>query len=231
MNVLITGCSSGIGYELSLRFASEAHNVVAVSRNEKALLALKNNYPQNITIAVYDITNPEPEHLLQILKDNNFNHLDIIINNAGLLISKPFEEITLQDFEKSYATNVFAPAMLVQKLLPLLKASKNKKHIVNIGSMGGFQGSSKFAGLSAYSSSKGALCTLTECMAEELKEHNIAANCLCLGAVNTPMLAQAFPGYEAPVNAKDMADYIYNFAIASHHVMNGKIIPVSLSTP
>ena len=124
MNVLITGCSSGIGYELSLRFASEAHNVVAVSRNEKALLALKNNYPQNITIAVYDITNPEPSHLLQLLKDNNFNHLDIIINNAGLLISKPFEEITLQDFEKSYATNVFAPAMLVQKLLPLLKHKK-----------------------------------------------------------------------------------------------------------
>lgn len=231
MNVLITGCSSGIGYELCLRFARETHAVIAISRNAEALQSLQKKNPENISIAVYDITNRKPETLLQVLQQNKFNHLDIIINNAGQLISKPFEEITLSDFETLYATNVFAPAMLSQKLLPLLKATKSKKHIVNIGSMGGYQGSSKFGGLSAYSSSKGALCTLTECMAQELMQQNIAVNCLCLGAVNTPMLAKAFPGYKAPVSAKDMADYVYNFAINSHHVMNGKIIPVSLSTP
>ncbi len=92
-------------------------------------------------------------------------------------------------------------------------------------------GSVKFAGLSAYSSSKGALSVLTECLAEELKDTNIKANCLCLGSVNTEMLQQAFPGYEAPLNPKQMADYIGNFALTGHTFFNGKVLPVSVSTP
>jgi len=82
-----------------------------------------------------------------------------------------------------------------------------------------------------YAASKGALAILTECMAEELKGRNIKANCLALGAVQTEMLAEAFPGYEAPVKPNEMASFIKNFALNGHHVYNGKILPVSLSTP
>ena len=97
--------------------------------------------------------------------------------------------------------------------------------------MGGIQGSMKFAGLAAYSSSKGALITLSELLAEEYKEQGVAFNVLALGAVNTEMLQEAFPGYEAPISAAAMADYIFNFALTGNKFHNGKIIQVSSSTP
>ena len=97
--------------------------------------------------------------------------------------------------------------------------------------MGGFQGSTKFAGLSAYSSSKSALSGLTECLAEELKDRNIAVNCLALGAVQTEMLGKAFPGYKAPLSAAKMAEFICEFALTGQLFFNGKIIPVSSTTP
>ena len=89
----------------------------------------------------------------------------------------------------------------------------------------------KFPGLAAYSSSKGAVLTLTELLAEEYKEQQISFNALALGAVQTEMLEEAFPGYKAPVSAKEMADYIFNFAVTGNKFFNGKIIQVSSSTP
>ena len=145
-------------------------------------------------------------------------------------MNKAFQDISVSDFESIYRVNIQAPFFLTQQLLSHMGLTKTA-HIVNISSMGGFAGSVKFPGLSAYSSSKGALGILTECLAEELKEKNIKANCLCLGAVNTEMLKQAFPGYQAPVNPKQMAEFIGNFALQGHAYFNGKIIPVSLSTP
>jgi NAD(P)-dependent dehydrogenase (short-subunit alcohol dehydrogenase family) len=104
-------------------------------------------------------------------------------------------------------------------------------HILNISSMGGFQGSMKFAGLSAYSTSKAALCSFTELFSEEYKETKLAMNCLCLGAVQTEMLQEAFPGYEAPTTPDQMAVFIVDFALNGNRFFKGKILPVSLSTP
>ncbi len=157
-------------------------------------------------------------------------HIDCLIHNAGFLINKPYETITYNEIEKVYQVNVFAPYYLTQQLLPILGKEK-KSHVINISSMGGVQGSSKFAGLSAYSSSKAAMVGLTECLAEELKEKNISVNCLAIGAVQTEMLAEAFPGYQAPLSPKQMAEYIFDFAVKGHLYYNGKILPVSSSTP
>ena len=90
--------------------------------------------------------------------------MDILINNAGKLVNKPFSETGISDFEKVYKTNVFGVAEMTRVVLPFMKKSS---HVVNISSMGGVQGSTKFAGLAAYSSSKGAVITLTELLAEE----------------------------------------------------------------
>ena len=97
--------------------------------------------------------------------------------------------------------------------------------------MGGIQGSAKFAGLSAYSSSKGAVITLTELLAEEFKESGPSFNALALGAVQTEMLEEAFPGFKAPVSALEMAEYIQKFALLGHKYYNGKVLQVSNSTP
>ena len=123
-----------------------------------------------------------------------------------------------------------APVLLIQSLLDLLRKSR-EAHVVNISSMGGVQGSKKFPGLSAYSASKAALQVLTECLAEEFKEENIAFNSLALGAVQTDMLAETFPGYKAPLKASEMAEFIADFAINGRRFYRGKTVQVSLSTP
>jgi NAD(P)-dependent dehydrogenase (short-subunit alcohol dehydrogenase family) len=158
----------------------------------------------------------------------HFTKIDILINNAGFLVNQPFQKISSVDFDQTFDINIKSPFFLCQTLLPLMHS---ETHIVNISSMGGFQGSAKFNGLSVYSASKGALAILTECMAEELKENGIKVNCLALGAVQTEMLSEAFPGYAAPLKPFEMAEFIVDFAINGNKYFNGKIIPVTLSNP
>jgi len=232
MNIVVTGAGKGIGFQLVKIFAERANNkILAISREITQLEKLKENQNfANIIPLALDITSSNLKEELEPVIESVFSHIDILINNAGLLVNKPFQEIKTEEIEKVYKVNVFAPYKLIQILTPLLKKS-DKAHIVNISSMGGVQGTAKFAGLSAYSSSKGAMSILSECLAEEFKETNISVNCLALGAVQTEMLEAAFPGYKAPLSSNEMARYISDFAYSGMNYFNGKIIPVSLSTP
>lgn len=232
MNIVVTGASRGIGYELVKQFSTNAnYTVFAVSRNLEKLEQLKKECKNANVIAIAcDLGKPDAMgHLISLLK-RHVAIINAVVNNAGTLVNKPFSQITNIDLEKVYNVNVFSVFRLIQGILPMMD-EKEKSHIVNISSMGGFQGSLKFAGLSAYSSSKAALACLTECLAEEFKERNIAFNCLALGAVQTEMLEAAFPGYKAPVSATEMAQYVSDFVLNAHKIMNGKVIPVSLTSP
>jgi len=224
-NIIITGTSRGIGFEMTKLFAAEGHNVLALSRNEKPV---KDLGLANVEAFSFDITSSEDIQKASKYVSENWNQVNVLINNSGYLINKPFAEISSEAFKKSYAVNVFGVTNLTQVLLPYMKASG---HVVNISSMGGIQGSIKFPGLSAYSSSKGALITLTELLAEEYKETGPSFNVLALGAVQTEMLEEAFPGYEAPLTAIEMAKYIMDFSLNGNKFYNGKILQVSSSTP
>ncbi|QBZ97640.1 SDR family NAD(P)-dependent oxidoreductase [Flavobacterium sangjuense] len=223
-NVIITGTSRGIGFELALQFANAGHQVLAISR--KIPQGLLGN--SNITCLSVDLSKENELVAVDNFISQTWKKVDVIIHNAGSLVNKPFAQTTQQDFENVYKVNVFGVANLTRICLPYLQKGS---HVVSISSMGGIQGSMKFAGLSAYSSSKGAIITLSELLAEEYKEQGIAFNVLALGAVNTEMLQEAFPGYEAPISAGAMADYIFNFALTGNKYHNGKIIQVSSSTP
>lgn len=222
--IIITGTSRGIGLELALQFANAGHQVLALSRTiPKRLLGNENISCLSVDLSIED-------DLVQV-KDfisSSWATVDILIHNAGGLLLKPFAETTAQEFENIYKVNVFGVASLTRIVLPYLQKGS---HVVTISSMGGIQGSMKFAGLSAYSSSKGAVITLSELLAEEYKEKGIAFNVLALGAVNTEMLQEAFPGYEAPLSAAAMADYIFDFALTGNKYYNGKVLQVSSSTP
>lgn len=223
-NIIITGTSRGIGYELALQFANAGHHVLAISRKTaKGLLA-----NQNITCLSVDLSKENELIAVENFISQTWKQVDIIIHNAGSLINKPFAQTSQIDFENVYKVNVFGVANLTRICLPYMQKGS---HVVSISSMGGIQGSMKFAGLSAYSSSKGAVITLSELLAEEYKEQGIAFNVLALGAVNTEMLQEAFPGYEAPISATEMADYVFNFALTGNKYHNGKVIQVSSSTP
>ena len=224
MNILITGCSRGIGKEILLRFLNNpsVERIFALSSNI-------NNINLNEKVVPVEVNFLEEGWLEKVKSSLGDTPLNIILNNAGYLYNGSIGETPTSEIDKTFKINYHAPLNLVQGLLSNIK--KGKAHIVNIGSMGGYSGSSKFPGLSVYSSSKAALANLSECWAEELKEFGVKSNCLALGAVNTEMLKEAFPGYEAPTSAKEMAEKIVDFAINYGNIMNGKIIPFSVSTP
>ena len=224
-NVVITGTSRGIGFELAKQFAEKGYNVLAISRNTQPLEKVNH---KNIKVISVDISNTDDLQKVKDFVDTNWKKVDIIVNNAGKLINKPFTDLTSQDFLEVYKVNVFAVAETIQILIPYLSKGS---HVVTVSSMGGIQGSMKFPGLAAYSSAKGAVITLSELLAEEYKEQQIAFNVLALGAVQTEMLEEAFPGYEAPLSAKEMADYLFNFATTGNKFYNGKVLQVSSSTP
>ena len=225
--IVIVGASRGIGKELLTIFAqNENFDVHILTRNTSELASFSEF--KNVNLNVFDLNSihvkEDAEKLFSSLKK-----IDILINNAGKLVNKPFLELSHQDILDCYQTTVIGVMETIQSALP--KMLENGGHIVNISSVGGFQGSVKFPGLSAYSTPKAAVVSLTEMLAEEFKESKLKINCLCLGAVQTEMLAEAFPGYQAPLSANEMAEYIADFALTADRFMNGKIIPVSLSTP
>ncbi|NVK09269.1 MAG: SDR family oxidoreductase [Tenacibaculum sp.] len=224
-NVVITGTSRGIGFELAQQFANQGHQVLALSRNTKPLEQINHS---NITTISVDLSNEIDIEKAVSFVTTKWKKVDILINNAGKLINKPFEQLTTQDFKEVYRVNVFAVAELTRNLLPFMQKGS---HVITVSSMGGIQGSMKFPGLAAYSSAKGAVITLSELLAEEYKEQQIAFNVLALGAVQTEMLEEAFPGYEAPLSAKEMANYIFYFALTGNKYYNGKVLQVSSSTP
>ncbi|MNK01054.1 Fatty acyl-CoA reductase [compost metagenome] len=223
-NIIITGTSRGIGYELALLFANAGHNVLAISR--KIPQAFIEN--QNISCLGLDLSSGDGLGQVKDFIESTWQTVDIVIHNAGAILLKPFAEITAEEFEYIYKVNVFGVAALNRTVLPFMKTGS---HVITISSMGGVQGTVKFSGLSAYSSSKGAVITLSELLAEEYREKGIAFNVLALGAVNTEMLQEAFPGYEAPLSPKEMSDYIYDFALTGNKYFNGKVLQVSSTTP
>lgn len=223
--VIITGASRGIGFELAKIFANNDFEVLAISRNERPIQELE---IENITSISVDISSKDDLKKVSDFVSSKWNEVNILIHNAGFLISKPFTELSKEDFLKVFDVNVFGVAELTQLMIPYLKSGS---HVVTISSMGGIQGSLKFPGLAAYSSAKGAVITLSELLAEEYKEQGIAFNVLALGAVQTEMLAEAFPDYKAPLQANEMADYIYNFSTTANKFYNGKVLQVSSTNP
>lgn len=224
-NIIITGTSRGIGYELVQLFSNLGHNVLALSRNAQPISELK---LKNVTSMSLDLNEESSYPKVKRFIESEWEHVDILINNAGRLLNKPFAQTNFADFNEVYKTNVFGVSEMTRIVLPFMKSNG---HVVTISSMGGIQGSAKFPGLAAYSSSKGAVITLTELLAEEYKETGPQFNVLALGAVQTEMLEEAFPGYQAPLTALQMADYILEFSLNGNAYYNGKVLQVSNSTP
>ncbi len=224
-NIIITGTSRGIGFEMVKLFSEAGHTILALSRNSKPISDLN---LKNVTALEFDIADESEILKLSAYLQTAIKTVDIVINNAGFLVNKPFAEITPEEFKRSYDVNVFGVASLIRTVLPFMK---KEGHVLNISSMGGIQGSVKFPGLSAYSSSKGAIITLTELLAEEYKETGPSFNVLALGSVQTEMLEEAFPGFKAPLSATEMAQYIMDFSLKGNKFYNGKILQVSSTTP
>lgn len=226
-HILITGASRGMGYEAALHLARQGHHVIAVARSEERLEKLSQK-ASTLTAHPADLTDSNDiDRLVDALTDDQIL-LDALVNGAGALVNKPFDQLTTDDWDRMLQVNVMAPVQLIQKTMDRLAEGS---HIVNISSMAGYQGSAKFPGLAAYSVAKGGLSILTECLAAEFSDQSITCNALCLGMVQTEMLEEAFPGVEAPVSASRMGKYIADFAIEGHTYYSGQILPVARQDP
>lgn len=227
-NIIITGASRGIGKELAKLHLANGNNVLAISRNESKLSELK-AFENNSTLTVLALDMANYSDLDQITNAiSNWDRVDVLYNNAGTLVNKPFAEISESDIDFSIAVNYKAAFRIIQLALPKMNGNS---HIVNITTMGAVQGSVKFPGLAAYSSSKSGIVTLTELLAEEFSEDQPRINAIALGAVQTEMLEEAFPGLQAPISAEKMAKYLYDFGLEGHQYQNGKLLQLSTTTP
>ncbi|SEL61981.1 SDR family NAD(P)-dependent oxidoreductase [Parapedobacter koreensis] len=230
--IVITGASGGIGFETALSLATAGHRIIAIARSQSGLHKLaeatRHHAQSTIHTLLFDIGQGDYEHVLLPFVRAQLGQVDILINNAGALINRPFEETPIDAFSDMFQSNFLGHVRMIQHVLPFMHPGS---HIVNIGSMGGFQGSVKFPGLAAYSASKAALHALTECLALELTDKAIKINCLALGSAQTEMLRKAFPQYESPVTASEMGEYIAHFALTGHRLFNGKVLPVAVTTP
>lgn len=225
--VVVTGAGRGVGFGTAEALANEhGAEVIAVSRDLDAWTAERRG--ERLTVLTADLSTDSGIDAVQRAVGDRA--LFGLINNAGTLRKRELGTWTTADLDALFGVNARAPLLLTQALMPALRKSPGA-HVVNISSMGGFQGSVKFPGLVGYSASKAALACITECLAEELKATGVRCNCLCLGAVDTAMLREAFPGYHAPIDAKAMGSFIARFLLEGHKLLNGKVLPLSLSTP
>tara|TARA_X000000950_G_C13729042_1_gene583454 strand:- start:97 stop:768 length:672 start_codon:yes stop_codon:yes gene_type:complete len=220
--IVVTGTSSGIGHQICIQAAKMNFHVISVSRNIEPLKDIG-----GIESFSIDITNKDSiDEFITNLKSRKIK-IDILINNAGYLVSELFGDTTYDSFKKTFDVNVFGLAEITRSLIPIINSDG---HVINISSIGGVNGSKKFPGLSAYSSSKAAVIALTEVLAEE-HQNGPSFNVLALGAVQTKMLEEAFPDYNADTKPEEMAKYILDFAINGNKLFNGKLISVSNSNP
>jgi NAD(P)-dependent dehydrogenase (short-subunit alcohol dehydrogenase family) len=229
-NIIITGASRGIG-KAAVEYLTQYADgkILAIARSKENLEKLKNSLNPNTQLLIYpfDLAKGDYDDLSRHIQAN-FSSIDILINNAGALSVKPFLDSTEEDYELQFNVNVKSVFKLSQLCIPLMKKGS---HIVNISSMGGFQGSVKFPGLSLYSASKGAISIFTESLAAELTERSISVNALAFGAVDTDMLRSAFPDFAPPLKAEEMGAYLADFALNGHRFYNAKVLPVSSTTP
>lgn len=225
--IVICGASRGIGKALvTLLSKDQAFRLVVLSRNVEAL---RRDYEglTHVEIVPFDLEKDTEEQLKNVLP--NLGPIHALINNAGHLEKGKVTELSMELYQRCLQVNFLGPVNLIKTLYSNLVEGKG--HVVNISTMGAYQGSVKFPELTAYAASKAAIANFTEVFAEEQKATGIRMNCLCLGAVNTEMLRTAFPGYEAEITPEAMANYIADFTLKSGKLFNGKIIPVSSSTP
>ena len=231
MNIIVNGGSKGIGREVVLQLAADKDNQILVTgRNEARLKELQlESLNENVFCLKMNISELSKE--IEAVRDqiyNRFSRVDVLVNIAGYLTVADFMKLSDHDSRIMMETNFFGPAAFIKLLVPMMSAGS---HIVNISSMGGYQGSSKYRGLSVYSASKAALSCLSECLAVEFSDSGISVNCLALGSVQTEMFESAFPGFKAPLSANEIAGFISYFAVNGNKFFNGKVLPVAVNNP
>jgi NAD(P)-dependent dehydrogenase (short-subunit alcohol dehydrogenase family) len=199
---LVTGCSSGIGFETALALAKEGYHTYASMRNtEKSKPLLERAKKENLPITVIQLDVDKPESIRaavsQIMKEKK--RIDVLVNNAGYGIFGCLEDLSVEEIKEQFETNFFAVIRLIQEVAPIMRKQKSGT-IVNVSSVAGRIG---FPGSPAYISSKFALEGLSESLRYELSPFGINTIIIEPGVIKTNF----FSSMRMPKNAKPDSPY------------------------
>lgn len=186
--VLITGGAQGIGYGIASKFLEQGAKVFLTDRSEDKLqetvLQLRATYGDRVQSAVCDVSREEQLEQIATVAWQQWDGLDILINNAGIAEREPFLDITLQYWEHLMNVNLKATFYLSQLVCRKMVEQGISGAVVNMTSKNGLSGSSMLA---HYNASKGGVVLLTESMAVELAKHHIRVNAVAPGFIDTPL--------------------------------------------
>ncbi len=234
--VLITGASRGIGREIAIKFASEGYNIVLNYNNSESKAKTIAKYIENMDVKCLLVkadVSVESEVIDMVnLALKQFGKIDVLVNNAGVALSKLFQLTTTDEVARVFGVNTFGVINCSKAVVPSMVSEKSGK-IINISSIWGKVGASMET---IYSASKGAVIAFTMALAKELAPSGISVNCVCPGVIDTDMLLEYTDDdkkelkNQTPLNRlgtpQDVANAVYFLASEKATFITGQVITV-----
>ncbi|PYQ31238.1 MAG: hypothetical protein DMF56_04885 [Acidobacteria bacterium] len=222
---IVTGASSGIGRSAAELLAQRGARVVILARSAAKIEAIAATHADRMIAIAGDVSDLASIERLFAKTEARFGHCDLLINNAGMIDPAPLVDTTIEQWDRMFAVNVRGAFLTSRRALPSM-IERKRGAIVNVSSISGVVGPEKFPGWVSYCASKGALISMTEALAVEVKEHGVRVNCVSPGAVDTDMWAEASGGAPASMTADEVAETILFLASERSRPMNGQNLNV-----
>lgn len=220
---VVTGASSGIGARCAEMLAERGARVAIFARDEEKLRAIAARHEGRMLSVPGDAAHEQAiDHLFSVT-ETQLGPCDLLVNCAGMIDPKPIHATSAADWDRIFAVNVRSAFLCARRALRRMPAGGT---IVNVASISGVVGPEKFPGYVSYCASKGAVISMTEAMAVEVKEQGIRVNCVSPGSVDTKMWAEASGGAPADMTPEEVAETILFLASTRSRPMNGQNLHV-----
>jgi len=221
---VVTGASRGIGRAIATRLAEAGAEVALWARDSITLRAVSSEIATQRGKAraiVVDVTNSEAVDRAAQLVRATMPPLRVLVNNAGVVLRKPTESITDDEWRSVMAVNLDGTFFVTRAFLPDLE--HNAGRVINIASIAGREGTSMLA---AYCAAKHGIVGLTRSLAEELRAAKVSVNAVCPGSVDTAMLREGMPGARPDMTPDDVAKTVLFLAHAAPAALTGACIDI-----